>query len=501
MATEDAQIKVLYVDDSVLDRELVRDALLHEGDGFELVEAASRAEFEERLAEGPYDVVLSDFNILGFEGLQVLEAVGQRYPQTPVVIVTGTGSEEVAVEAMKRGAADYVLKSPSHVRKLPVTLRSILAQRRLEREQRERIERQITRLTALHQISRALTATLPTEGVLETILRHAVEELGVDAADILLYDEHQQLLEFAAGHAAASEAMRFAQSQLSKGYAGSAVMQRRVVHVPNLLEGADFEDGEAAPDVLGGVIEYYGAPLVAKGQLKGVLEVFGEGALEVDPDWSEFLETIAEQAAIAIDSSQVIESLRESNEELALAYSATMRAGAPPEIAGEAESHVLRVTDLAALLAHHMGLSNEELADIQRGALLHDIARLGVPDRILLAPGSLEGEGWVDVRPRDEVSNEMIAPITGGNPALEIPFCHHERWDGTGYPRGLSGEDIPLSARIFAVVDLWDALRCDRPYRPAWTSYETVKYIESQAGTRFDPKVVEAFVGLVWADR
>lgn len=492
-------IKVLYVDDSVLDRELVRDALMHEGDGFELTEAASRAEFEKKLAEGPYDVVLSDFNILGFEGLQVLEAVSQRFPDTPVVIVTGTGSEEVAVEAMKRGAADYVIKSPSHVRKLPLTLRSILDQRRVEREQRERIDRQIQRLTALHEISRAITATTRLEGVLETILRHTAEELGVDAANILLADENQQLLEFAAGHAAGSVATRFAQSQLSKGYAGSAVLDRRLVHVSNLLEGASVEEVNSVPVVASGIIEYYGAPLVAKGQLKGVLEVFHEGPINPDPDWTDFLEMIAEQAAIAIDGAQVVESLRESNEELALAYSATIEGWSRAlEIRDhDTEGHTLRVTELTLQLGRELAVDEEELVHMRRGALLHDIGKLGVPDRILLKPSSLEEAEWIEMQRHAELANEMISPITYLNPALEIPFCHHERWDGTGYPQGLAGEDIPWAARIFAVVDVWDALRSDRPYRPAWTREATLKHIQAQSGTHFDPKVVDAFVKLV----
>lgn len=191
--------RVLYVDDSPLDRELVRDALVRDGDGFDLVEAASREEFEARLADGGYDIVISDFNILGFEGLQVLEAVNASAPETPVVIVTGTGSEEVAVEAMKRGAADYVIKSTSHIQRLPHTLLSVLERRRTEREHVERIDRQIQRLAALNDIDRTITASQDLESVLNVLLEHAVAQLGVDAASILLFDDDEQVLEFAAG--------------------------------------------------------------------------------------------------------------------------------------------------------------------------------------------------------------------------------------------------------------------------------------------------------------
>jgi response regulator RpfG family c-di-GMP phosphodiesterase len=494
-------IRVLYVDDSPLDRELVRDSLMHDGEGFDLVEAASRVDFENRLGDGGYDIVISDFNILGFEGLQVLDAVSERLPQAPVVIVTGTGSEEVAVEAMKRGAADYVIKTPSHVRKLPHTLRTVLEKRRVEREHDESIDRQIRRLTALIEINRTITGSHRLDTVLTTLLEHAVAQLGVDAANILLFDENKQLLEFAAGTGSDSEAIRVAQSQLSKGYAGEAVLDRRVVHVSNLLDGVqDLTPGSPVQRLdPGAVVEYFGAPLMAKGHLEGVMEVFSQVPLHVDPEWTVFLEMLAEQAAIAIDSAQRIEDLRETNDELALAYSATIEgwSRALDMRDHETEGHTVRVTELTLQLGRILGMSEAELVHVRRGALLHDIGKLGVPDRILLKPASLDENEWAEMRKHPEFANAMISPINYLNPALEIPYCHHEKWDGTGYPQGLKGTEIPWSARIFAVVDVWDALRSDRPYRSAWSEEAALDYIASQSGMHFDPQVVEAFLRML----
>jgi HD-GYP domain-containing protein (c-di-GMP phosphodiesterase class II) len=141
-----------------------------------------------------------------------------------------------------------------------------------------------------------------------------------------------------------------------------------------------------------------------------------------------------------------------------------------------------------------MGISEQEQVHIRRGALLHDIGKLGIPDHILLKDGKLTEEEWAKMRRHPTFALEMLMPISYLRPALDIPYCHHEKWDGTGYPRGLKGEQIPLAARIFAVVDVWDALTSDRPYRSAWSKEKTLEYIREQSGRHFDPRVVEVFL-------
>ncbi len=184
--------------------------------------------------------------------------------------------------------------------------------------------------------------------------------------------------------------------------------------------------------------------------------------------------------------------------ELALAYDATIEgwSHALDLRDKETEGHTLRVTEMAMELARAMGVGDEELIHIRRGALLHDIGKMGVPDSILLKPDKLSDEEWVVMRKHPRFAYEMLVPIDYLKPAIDIPYCHHEKWDGTGYPRGLKGEQIPLAARLFAIVDVWDALRSDRTYRKGWTEEETLKYIRSLSGTHFDPKVVEMFLDM-----
>jgi putative nucleotidyltransferase with HDIG domain len=167
----------------------------------------------------------------------------------------------------------------------------------------------------------------------------------------------------------------------------------------------------------------------------------------------------------------------------------------------ETERHCARVTEMAVRLAARMGLGGEDLEHMRRGAMLHDIGKLGVPDAILNKPGPLADEEWAVMRRHPEYAYELLAPIHFLRPVLEIPYCHHERWNGSGYPRGLAGEAIPLTARIFAVVDVWDALTSDRPYRQAWSQRQVVAYLSTHAGDLFDPEVVRAFLALIEGER
>ncbi len=243
-------------------------------------------------------------------------------------------------------------------------------------------------------------------------------------------------------------------------------------------------------------VSYYAVPLVAAGQVKGVLEVWHRSLLRLDEEELEFLETLAGQAAIAVDNAGLFRDVQRSNDELMLAYDSTLEgwSGALDLRDKETEGHTRRVTEETLRLAEHMGLSDAELLQIRRGALLHDIGKMGIPDAVLLKPGPLTGEEWVIMKKHPTYALELLSPIAYLRPALEIPYAHHEKWDGSGYPLGLSEKQIPLAARLFAVVDVWDALCSDRPYRQGWPLQRVLKHIRDGAGTHFDPQVVAAFL-------
>jgi putative nucleotidyltransferase with HDIG domain len=243
-------------------------------------------------------------------------------------------------------------------------------------------------------------------------------------------------------------------------------------------------------------VSYAGVPLIAKGQVLGVLEVYKRSSLSPDQEWGNFFETLANQAAIAIDNISLFNDLQRSNLELSLGYDQTIEGWAKTlEMRDdETEGHSQRVTDLTVQLARKMGVESEDLVHIRRGALLHDIGKINIPDKILLKEGSLDDEEWKIMRKHPEFAYEFLSKIKFLNPALEIPYYHHEKWDGTGYSHGLKGEKIPLAARIFSIVDVYDALLSDRPYRKAWSLEKTVDHIKKQSGIHFDPAIVDAFM-------
>lgn len=246
---------------------------------------------------------------------------------------------------------------------------------------------------------------------------------------------------------------------------------------------------------------YIAIPLVNKAITNGVLEIFHRSILEPERDWYDFLEALAGQAAIAIENTSLFNELQRSNVELSVAYDATIEGWSKSlDLRDQVkDGHTSRVADMSLRLARAIGYPDHEMIYLKRGAILHDIGKIAIPDTILLKPGPLTKDEWDVMRQHPVYAYKLLSPIPNISNSLEIPYCHHERWDGTGYPRGLKGEQIPLAARIFAVVDVWDALLFDRPYRKAHASEDALAYIRQQSGTQFDPLVVEKFVALMSA--
>ena len=362
----------------------------------------------------------------------------------------------------------------------------------------EQTVNQLGRLAALRTIDMAITSSLDLSLTLNVVLEQVIKQLRVDAADILLLKPDLQMLEFALGKGFKTQSIEMGSLRLGESPPGRAALERKTLFLDNLAQAElPFTRRKLLEDEK--FISYYAAPLIAKGKVKGVLEIFHRSAVTHDLGRVQFLEALADQAAIAIDNSALFYDLQRSNLDLALAYDATIEgwSRALDLRDKETEGHTQRVTEVALKLARAMGVGDEELVHIRRGALLHDIGKMGVPDSILLKPDKLTDEEWELMRKHPGYAYEMLMPIAHLRRALDIPYCHHEKWDGTGYPRGLSGEQIPLSARIFAVVDVWDALRSDRPYRAGWENEKVLNYLREQSGKHFDPRVVEIFLGQV----
>ena len=359
----------------------------------------------------------------------------------------------------------------------------------------ERVQLQLKRINALNEIVRAINASMDIRLALSILVKKVRQQLDADAAAVLLWRDYSQNLELAADDGFTSNFNRKVTVKLGHSLSGTVGLERKMLHIPNLAEVKDqygCENWVKREEF----VEFIGIPLISKGMLKGVLEIFNRSVIEPDADWIDYLETAGNQAAIAIDNFQLFEDIQHSNMDLLTAYDATITgwSQAMDLRDKEAVGHTQRVTELALQLAEKVGIDRQEQVHIRRGALLHDIGKLGIPDSILFKPDPLSEEDLKILHQHPQFAWNMLSKIEYLHAALDIPYCHHEKWDGTGYPRGLKGEGIPLSARLFAIVEVWDILQHDRPYRQAWEKEKIIAYIRDQAGKQFEPRLVDIFL-------
>lgn len=363
---------------------------------------------------------------------------------------------------------------------------------------RSALERRLRELVILHTIDVAMTNTLDLSFVLEQALQLAVEHLGVDAAAVHLLDQETNRLTCRAALGFRTVHIWHSRPALGEGLLGSVALERAPIFLvgrETLLQRCKRhrlveEENFAA---------YGGFPLAVRGEVVGVLEIFHRESLEFRLEWKRFGELIAGQLAVALQNATLYSDLEHLHAELLTAYDSTIEgwARALESRDVDTERHCVRVAELAVELAMFVGYSAEQLTHLRRGALLHDIGKIAVPDAILRKPGPLTPEEWALMREHPRVALEILRPIKFLAPALDVPGYHHERWDGGGYPFGLAGSAIPHPARLFAVVDVYDALTSDRPYRKAWPPSEALAYIATNAGAHFDPDLAHAFLQLM----
>jgi len=355
---------------------------------------------------------------------------------------------------------------------------------------RQQTEQQLDFVRSMREIDQVILSSMDLNLSFDIILTHVMNQLKVDATSILIFDPYSNRLEFKYGKGFNSSEINKSSLYVFESLAGQVVYNRESSFVKDLQ---DQNNSKIAPlTSIEGFKSYYATPLIIKGEVKGVLEFFNRTPMDPDEIWVDMANTLAYQTAITLDTFALFTGLQKSNHELTQAYDETIEgwSRALDLRDKETEGHTQRVTTKTLRLASYLGISGKDLTYIRWGALLHDIGKMGIPDHILLKPGKLTDEERQIIQQHTVFAKELLAPIKYLGRSLDIPYCHHERWDGTGYPRGLKGEEIPLSARIFAIVDVWDALTSDRPYRPAWSKQKTKEYILSLSGIHFDPQVL-----------
>jgi PAS domain S-box-containing protein/putative nucleotidyltransferase with HDIG domain len=359
-------------------------------------------------------------------------------------------------------------------------------------------QRRLERIETLHAIDIAISSNLDLKQTLDVILHEAKNHLLVDAAVVLLFDEENRTFKHADSLGFHTDLIQRAQVRIGDSLVGKLAKWEDIA-VFNREDYYGFDPFFIQVLEEEGFNKYIGISLFSKGKLIGVLELFNRFDLDIDDEWRNFFKTLAGQAGVAIENARLVNGLQIANLELLQAYDATILGWsmAMDFRDKETEGHTQRVTELTLALARKLGIPEDQMEHIRRGALLHDIGKMGIPDAILLKPGLLTNEERIIMQTHPKMAYDMLKSIDFLRPALEIPHLHHEKWDGSGYPYGLKGEEIPLPARLFAVIDVFDALTSDRPYRPAWSKEKTLTYIQEQSGKHFDPEVVKQFLSLV----
>jgi response regulator RpfG family c-di-GMP phosphodiesterase len=452
-------MRVLYVEDSALDADLTRRVFQRGRFNIALEIVSTWHAAMERLAQPDYDLVLTDINLPDGDGMRILDHIRSRRLPLAVVVITGLDEEEAAVAALKAGADDFVVKREHYLDRLPQTLGDALARSRLLLARRT----EPVRVLALGFDPGELAQ------VRRHLDRYAPHITMITAPDLRAF--------LAAGDDPGCDlVLAGASSPLQSVEVLKLVRHELGLSLPVVILADAGDAGLALQAVRLGASEY-----VVRHQAYLV-----------------HLPAIIEKCYSQARSERLMLDLRTANASLELAYDSTLEGWARAlELRDhETEGHSRRVTELTLRMAEAFGVGHRALAHIRRGALLHDIGKMGVPDSILRKPGPLTDEEWVVMRRHPTYAYELLSPISFLGPALAIPWCHHERWDGKGYPRSLKGEAIPLEARLFAVVDVWDAVTSARPYRPALSQDEALAIVSAGSGSHFDPRAVELFLSL-----
>jgi len=450
-------INILLIEDEDPHAELIQRAFEDQEANFLLHRVRSLAEARQYMKVMEPSLIIADWRLPDGESMELLP--NEQDPlSTPIILMTSYGNERIAVEALKSGAVDYVVKSPESMLDMPH-----LAERAIEqwqaRAERMRMQKALleseSQFRLLAENATDMITRLATNGQMLYVspacylmLGYTPEELTGKSSFEIIHEEDLPVIK-----------NLFREKQTEATY----TVAYRALHKDGKYIWLETSARAIHDRKTGRVVEIQSASRDITERKKGE-----EALQDAHKHLQEAYERTIEGWVHALD-------LRDR----------------------ETEGHTQRVTELTLKVARTLGFSDEELSHIRRGALLHDMGKMAIPDDILQKPGPLNEVEWEKMRKHPNYAYDMLSPIAYLRPALDIPFCHHERWNGSGYPRGLRGNDIPLVARLFAIVDVWDALCSDRPYRKKLPRREVIDYLREKSGQLFDPKLVDVFLSVI----
>jgi len=454
---QEDEINILLIEDEDPHAELIQRAFEDQDPRIRIHRVRSLAEARKQMLILEPSLIIADWRLPDGESMELLPDHHDPLA-TPIILMTSYGNERIAVEALKSGAIDYVVKSPESMLDMPhLAARAI--EQWMARTDRIRIGRALldseAQFRLLAENASDMIARLSTSGLIlyispasQTVLGYTPEELiGTSTFDIIHEEDRQD----AKNH--------FKEKPLDETYTTTYRALRKD-----------------------------GSYVWLETSARAILDRISGLTIEVQSASRDITERKKSE-----------EALQDAHKHLQEAYERTIEGWvrALDLRDKETEGHSQRVTEITLRVAQTFGFSEEELAHIRRGALLHDMGKMAISDEILQKKGPLNEVEWEKMRRHPMYAYEMLSPIEYLRPALDIPFCHHERWNGSGYPRGLKEIEIPLVARLFAIVDVWDALCSDRPYRDKLPLQEVIAYLREKSGQLFDPKLVDIFLSVM----
>lgn len=448
-------VNILLIEDEDPHAELIQRAFEDQQPHIQLQRVKSLTEARQYIRTMQPSLIIADWRLPDGESMELLPNSFDPFTAPPIILMTSYGNERIAVEALKSGALDYVVKSPESMLDMP-----------------HLAERAIEQWAARAERARMQTALLESEAQFRLLAENAsdmISRLSTDGRMLYVSPACKTIL-------------GYLPDELTGKVSFDLIHAEDLPLVRRIFNGHSLENTQT---VAFRAVHKNGHYVWLESTARAILDSVTGAVLEVQTASRDITERKNAEEALQIAHDNLQEAYERTIEGWVRALDLRDR---------ETEGHTQRVTELTLKVAAKLGFNDEELAHIRRGALLHDMGKMAIPDEILQKPGPLNEAEWEEMRRHPVYAHNMLSPIAYLHPALEIPFYHHERWDGSGYPRGLKGKEIPITARLFAIIDVWDALSSDRPYRKKLPRNEVIAYLKEKAGVLFDPHLVELFL-------
>jgi putative nucleotidyltransferase with HDIG domain len=428
------------------------------------------------LGRNPTDLLITDIKMPGIDGLELFERVKKLNPDIVTIFITGHGTLDTAIESLMRGVEGFVLKPFTQEELINAVNRAVT---------RSRLQKENIRLKALiplFEISKLLVSEIDMAHLFRIITEVLVKELSVERVSLMLVDEASGNLMIRASHGLPSDLAVQAKRRSDEGISGIVLKNRK----PLIITKGRHEDADvmAALNRNEMPLSSMSVPLIGKDKVLGVLNI----SKFTDPSFTtsdlQIVSVLASQVVAAMENASLYEGLRDSYFRTVQALVAAVEAKDP-----YTRWHSTNVAKYAVAIARELGLSPTQLEDIHIAAILHDVGKIGISERIISKPDRLSREEFDIMKDHPAHGMRILEPIGFAQPIISAIYQHHERYDGKGYPQGISGENIALSARILSVADTIDAMVSERPYRGTISRDAVLRELEAEAGRQFDPEI------------